>query len=100
MSNGSYHIYHFVDKNGTIEWLKIKNYGEALTWQWCLSVSNATIFNSVSEAENYTKKCCKAFDNKEYGIIYLEPEITLTIKNFYYNQELLKDITRKKDNNG
>ena len=86
MFDCGYYLYRFAEgdetEDKTVEWLRVKNHDGAITWQWCLSVSNATIFNSVSEAENYTKKCCKAFDNKEYGIIYLEPEITFTIKNF------------------
>jgi hypothetical protein len=86
MFDWGYYLYRFAEgdetEDKTVEWLRVKNHDGAITWQWCLSVSNATIFNSVSEAENYTKKCCKAFDNKEYGIIYLEPEITFTIKNF------------------
>ena len=86
MFDWGYYLYRFAEgdeaEDKTVEWLRVKNHNGAITWQWCLSMSNATIFNSVSEAENYTKKCCKAFDNKEYGIIYLEPEITLTIKNF------------------
>lgn len=77
MFDWGYYLYRFAEgdeaEDKTVEWLRVKNHNGAITWQWNLSVNNATSFDTISEAENYTKKCCKAFDNKEYGIIYLEP---------------------------
>ena len=70
-----YYIYR-LNEDGTIEWLRVKNCDEPITWQWELSVGNATVFDRVSEATNYAR----TFNNEKHGIIYLTPEITLTIE--------------------
>lgn len=56
MFDWGYYLYRFAGEDETVEWLRVKNHDGAITWQWNLSVNNATSFDTISEAKNYAKK--------------------------------------------
>lgn len=93
MFDWGYYLYRFAEgdeaEDKTVEWLRVKNHNGAITWQWNLSVNNATSFDTISEAKNYAKKYYKTFDDEVRGIAYLTPVI---VAKDYYSQETLKEI--------
>nr|DAK70064.1 MAG TPA: hypothetical protein [Caudoviricetes sp.] len=89
MFDWDYYLYRFAGEDETVEWLRVKNHDGAITWQWNLSVNNATSFDTISEAKSYAKKYCKTFDDEVRGIAYLTPVV---VAKDFYSQETLKEI--------
>lgn len=73
MTNLGYFVYRYYDKSELVEWLKVTNHNGAITWQWSLSWNDATNFDTLKKAKDYSKEYYKIFGKNVRGIAYLAP---------------------------